>query len=51
MYEYKVTLSPRPGTPGGNLHIRIRADSIDEARRIAEAQFAGYRAIDIQRVS
>ena len=53
MHTYQVQLSPKPGTLGtrtGNLSTQVRANSDMEARRVAEAQFPGYRVEAIHRV-
>lgn len=50
MHTYQVQLSPKPGTRTGNLSTQIRANSDMEARRLAEAQFAGHRVEAIYRI-
>ncbi len=49
MYTYRIRLSPKPGTSGGNLTTEVRANSDSEARRLAEAQYPGYRVEAVAR--
>ena len=51
MYTYKIRLSPKPGSGSGNLTTEVRANSDTDARRLAEAQYPGYRVEFVQRVS
>ena len=47
MREYEVTLG-KGGS--GTFKIRVHAQSPDDARRIAEAQYAGYNAQSVRNV-
>jgi hypothetical protein len=49
MYTYQIRLSPKPGTPGGNLTTEVRAYSNSEARRVAAAQYPDHRVEAIRR--
>jgi hypothetical protein len=49
MAPFLVTMS-RPGGGSGTFKIPVTASTPDEARRIAENQYAGYSAQAVQRV-
>jgi hypothetical protein len=49
MQTYNVTIG-RPGGGSGSFKIPVTAQTPDEARRIAEHQYPGYRAQSVQTV-
>lgn len=51
MFTFRIRMSPKPGTHGGNLTTEIRAQSDNDARRLAEAQYPGYRVEAVHRIT
>ena len=50
MARYEVTLG-KAGGGSGTMAVEVTAATPDEARRIAQAQYAGYVAHAVRRVS
>jgi hypothetical protein len=51
MYTFRVILAPKFGVVGGILNTEVRAGSVDDARRIAQAQFPNHTIMTVQKVS
>lgn len=47
MYLFIVTLQPEAGVGGGPQHVEVTAHDANSARRLAQAQYRGYRVSNV----